>query len=53
MGNVLVLAEHRRGELRDITFEMLSLAPSLAKIGGEVNLLLGNDLTRWPRKLPL
>lgn len=53
MGNVLVLAEHRRGELRDITFEMLSLAPSLAKdLGGEVMvLLIGNDLDQMAEKI--
>ncbi|HPU01852.1 MAG: electron transfer flavoprotein subunit alpha/FixB family protein [Firmicutes bacterium] len=41
MGNVLLLAEHRQGELRDITFEMLALAPSIAgALGGEVTALL-------------
>ncbi len=30
MGEILVLAEHRRGELRDITFEMLTMANRLA-----------------------
>ena len=30
MKEILVLAEHRRGELRDITFEMLSMANRLA-----------------------
>ena len=41
MGNVFVLAEHRQGALRDITFEMLKVAPNVAKeFGGEVNVLL-------------
>ncbi|MBS3942614.1 MAG: electron transfer flavoprotein subunit alpha/FixB family protein [Dethiobacter sp.] len=41
MGNVFVLAEHRQGALRDITFEMLRVAPNVAKeLGGEVNVLL-------------
>ncbi|MBW1690929.1 MAG: electron transfer flavoprotein subunit alpha/FixB family protein [Deltaproteobacteria bacterium] len=31
MGEILVLAEHRSGELRDITFEMLTLANRLGK----------------------
>ena len=31
MGEILVLAEHRGGELRDITFEMLALANRLGK----------------------
>lgn len=45
MGNVLLLAEHRQGTLRDITFEMLTAALPVAKdLGGEVNvLLLGSD----------
>ena len=41
MGNVLVLAEHRQGKLRDISIEMLALAPSVAEaLGGEVTVLL-------------
>ncbi len=46
MGNVLLLAEHRRGELRDITFEMLAAAaPAAQNLGGEVMvLLLGSDI---------
>ena len=34
MNEILVLAEHLRGELRDITFEMLTKARSLADAGG-------------------
>lgn len=41
MGNVLVLAEHRQGALRDNTFEMLGIAFGLAKdFGGEVLVVL-------------
>jgi len=43
MNEILVLAEHRDGELRDITFEMLGKAASLAETGGTTvtALLLG------------
>ncbi|MBD3349399.1 MAG: electron transfer flavoprotein subunit alpha/FixB family protein [Candidatus Eisenbacteria bacterium] len=43
MDEILVLAEHREGELRDITFEMLSKARSLGKDAGKsvTALLLG------------
>jgi electron transfer flavoprotein alpha subunit len=43
MNEILVLAEHRDGELRDITFEMLGKAASLAEAGGTTvtALLLG------------
>jgi electron transfer flavoprotein alpha subunit len=34
MNEILVLAEHLRGELKDITFEMLTKARSLADAGG-------------------
>ncbi|NLA12028.1 MAG: electron transfer flavoprotein subunit alpha/FixB family protein [Firmicutes bacterium] len=53
MGNVLVLAEHRQGELRDITFEMLTLAPSVAEaLGGEITvLLLGNEIDQMAEKI--
>ena len=41
MGNILVLAEHRQGALRDITFEMLTAASGVAQdLGGEVVVLL-------------
>jgi electron transfer flavoprotein alpha subunit len=45
MNEILVLAEHRRGELRDITFEMLALANSLgAEKGLDVAaLFLGHE----------
>ena len=53
MGNVLVLAEHRQGELRDITFEMLALAPSVAgALGGEVMvLLIGSGVDKMAEKI--
>jgi hypothetical protein len=31
MGEILVLAEHRRGEIRDVTWEMLARGRELAK----------------------
>lgn len=53
MGNVLVLAEHRQGALRDVSFEMLAVAPSVAKaMGGEVVvLLLGSNLDDMAKKM--
>jgi electron transfer flavoprotein alpha subunit len=53
MGNVLVLAEHRQGVLRDITVEMLNLAPGLAgELGGEVVvLLLGSGVDGLAQKI--
>ncbi|MFX1465785.1 MAG: electron transfer flavoprotein subunit alpha/FixB family protein [Promethearchaeota archaeon] len=49
MRNIFVLVEHRQGEIRDITFEMLSKCNEIAK---EINvqiiaLLLGNDVERF------
>ncbi len=41
MSNVMVLAEHRQGALRDVTFEMLAAARGLAEAsGGEVEAVL-------------
>lgn len=53
MGNVLVLAEHRQGVLRDITFEMLAAAsPVAGGLGGEVVvLLLGSGMDALAAKL--
>ncbi len=53
MGNVLVLAEHRQGELRDVSFEMLAVAPAVAKdMGGEaVVLLVGSGMDDLAKKM--
>ncbi len=53
MGNVFVLAEHRQGALRDITFEMLAVAPAVARdLGGEVVvLLLGSGVDAMAEKI--
>jgi len=53
MGNVLVLAEHRQGAIRDISFEMLAVAPGLAKdMGGEaVVLLIGSGMDEMAKKM--
>lgn len=41
MGDIFVVAEHRQGALREITFEMLAIAPQLASdMGGEAVVLL-------------
>src|SRR4030065_1840999 len=46
MKEIIVLAEHRRGELRDVTWEMLSKGRQLAEsIGAEISVaLLGNGV---------
>ncbi len=48
MKEIIVLAEHRRGELRDVTWEMLSKARQLAEsIGAEVGVaLLGKGVNQ-------
>jgi electron transfer flavoprotein alpha subunit len=53
MNEILVLAEHRNGELRDITFEMLGKAAALAKAGGTTvtALLLGAGVGEMASKL--
>lgn len=53
MGNVLVLAEHRQGVLRDVSFEMLAVAPKLAEeMGGEaVVLLFGSGMDDMAKKI--
>jgi electron transfer flavoprotein alpha subunit len=53
MSEILVLAEHRDGVLRDITFEMLGKAGKLAEAaGGAVGaLLLGAGLSEMAQKL--
>jgi electron transfer flavoprotein alpha subunit len=41
MKEIIVLAEHRRGELRDVTWEMLSKGRQLAEsIGAEIGVAL-------------
>ncbi|MDW7740349.1 MAG: electron transfer flavoprotein subunit alpha/FixB family protein [Bacillota bacterium] len=53
MGNILVLAEHRQGTLRDVSFEMLAVAPKLAQdMGGEVMvLLIGSGMDSLAQKV--
>jgi len=53
MGNVLVLAEHRQGTLRDVSFEMLAVAPKLAAdMGGELMvLLIGSGIDDLAQKI--
>ena len=53
MGNILILAEHRQGALRDVSFEMLAVAPKLAEeMGGEaVVLLFGSGMDDMAKKI--
>ncbi|HDM35940.1 MAG TPA: electron transfer flavoprotein subunit alpha/FixB family protein [Candidatus Syntrophoarchaeum butanivorans] len=53
MSEIFVLAEHRNGELRDVTFEMLSGARNLAdKMGATVTaVLLGSGVNEMAEKL--
>jgi electron transfer flavoprotein alpha subunit len=53
MGEILVLAEHRRGELRDITFEMLGKGRELAEAmdASLVAVLLGHDVADFATEL--
>ncbi len=53
MKEILILAEHRKGELRDITWEMLSKGRQLAEgIGAEVNVaLLGKGVSHFAEAL--
>ena len=53
MAEILVLAEHRNGELRDITFEMLSLANRLGRENnlGVTALFLGHDASNLSDRL--
>ena len=53
MAKILVLAEHRQGQLRDITFEMLTKGRELAgKTGAElVAVLLGKGLREHAKSL--
>ena len=53
MGDIFVLAEHRQGELREITFEMLTKGRDLAeKAGVELTtVLLGNNVGEHAKTL--
>jgi electron transfer flavoprotein alpha subunit len=53
MKEILVLAEHRRGQIREITFEILTKGRELAsKIGGEVTaVLFGKDVREFAKAL--
>lgn len=53
MREILVLAEHRKGEIRDITWEMLSKGRQLAEVtGAEVNVaLLGRGIIHFAEAL--
>jgi electron transfer flavoprotein alpha subunit len=49
MGDILVLAEHRQGELREVTLELLTLA---GQLGGNVTaLLLGSGVDDFASKI--
>jgi len=53
MDEIMVLAEHRGGELRDITFEMLTMANRLGKENGMAvtALFLGNEASDLSERL--
>ncbi|MCK4497757.1 electron transfer flavoprotein subunit alpha/FixB family protein [Candidatus Bathyarchaeota archaeon] len=53
MSNVFVLTEHRRGQIRDITFEMLTKGRELAeKLNGKLTaLILGNNIKAQAKTL--
>ncbi len=53
MGDVLVLAEHRQGALRDISYEMMAIAPRIAEsMGGELKvLLIGSGMDDMAKKM--
>jgi electron transfer flavoprotein alpha subunit len=53
MEEILVLAEHRRGELRDITFEMMNFATAFASQNGMrlTVLLPGQDISEMAGRL--
>jgi electron transfer flavoprotein alpha subunit len=53
MTEIFVLAEHRRGELRDITFELLSKARDIGqKLAAEITVvLLGHGVSELAKKL--
>jgi electron transfer flavoprotein alpha subunit len=53
VGDILVLVEHRRGEIRDITFEMLIKGKTLSEKMGRtfVAVLLGNNVGEMAEQL--
>ncbi|MBS7632974.1 electron transfer flavoprotein subunit alpha, partial [Candidatus Bathyarchaeota archaeon] len=53
MAKLFVLAEHRQGQLRDITFEMLTKARELAgKTGTELTaVILGSNVKEHAKAL--
>ena len=53
MEEILVLAEHRQGEVRDITFEMLTLANTLARDGAfaVTTVFLGHEASHLANSL--
>ena len=53
MKEIIVLAEHRSGELRDVTWEMLSKGRQLAEsVGGEIMWpFLGKGVNRFAEAL--
>jgi electron transfer flavoprotein alpha subunit len=53
MGEIFVLAEHRRGELRDVTFEMLGKGQEFAATMGTplVAVLLGHNIDDFATEL--
>ncbi|MBS3885572.1 MAG: electron transfer flavoprotein subunit alpha/FixB family protein [Dethiobacter sp.] len=53
MGDIFVLAEHRRGELREVSLEMLAAASDVApKLGGNIiAILLGSGVNSFAEKL--
>jgi len=53
MGDVVVLIEHRQGNVRDVNWEMLNLASRVApELGGQViSLLLGNGIGHMAEEL--
>ena len=53
MGEIFVLAEHRRGELRDVTFEMLGKGQELAAAMGAplTAMLLGHNVEGFATEL--
>jgi electron transfer flavoprotein alpha subunit len=53
MSDVLAVAEHRRGELRDVSFELLTAGRTLAEdAGGELHVaVLGGDVDTFAEEL--